>query len=309
MNALPPNRRLSSPGGPPPSSRPSRSSAVPPRGKAERAPANPKRSVRTRSEDSSRHRLWATRWLQRLSLMTGIIVVISASVLVAWGLRRYLHSSPRFAVRTVHVDGNVRRTAHQIIQRAGIEVGKNVFAVDEGEAAALLKADPWIEKATVTVDLPNDVSIQVVEREARALATIEGKLYLVDARGELFKRFVAGDPYDLPVVTGIDPDVVARDRETVAMTVRRALELMSDLDQAKISARYPVQELHLEPDGSLTVILGSDGISLVFGTPPYRAKVAKAGRILEELRYSKVKSAVLFLDNEAHPERVVVRMK
>ena len=55
--------------------------------------------------------------------------------------------------------------------------------------------------------------------------------------------------------------------------------------------------------------MGTDGLSLVFGRPPFRAKVAKADRILEELRFRKVKRAVMFLDNEAHPERVVVRMK
>lgn len=299
MSALPPNRRLSGPGDPPPSSRTSRPHAEP----AKRNPAR-KKAARPRAP-----RPWIGRWIQRLSLMTGIIVVLSASVMVAWGLRRYLRSSPRFAVRTVHVEGNARRTAHQIVSRAGIEVGTNIFAVDETDSAARLSADPWVEKATVTVDLPNDVTIQLVEREARALATIDGSMYLVDAQGELFKRHAEGDPSDLPIVTGIDPDAVARDREGVAMMVRRALELMSDLEQAKIAERHPLQELHLETDGSLTVVVGSEGLSLVFGTPPYRAKVAKAGRILEELRFRKVKSAVLFLDNRAHPERVVVRMK
>lgn len=248
-------------------------------------------------------------WFQRLSLMTGILVVVGASLLVAWALRKYLRSSPRFAVRVVHVEGNARRSTHQLSQRAGIVVGKNIFEIEESVAKADLEADPWISSATVTTDLPHSVYVKVVEREARALASIDRTLYLVDLNGEIFKELEEGDPHDLPVVTGIEPDAVARDRQAVTIRVRRALDLVSDLDKAGIAKRYPIQEIHVHPDTSLTLTMGTDGLALAFGTPPYRNKIAKADRILGELRHRQVKPAMIFLDNDAHPERVVVRMK
>jgi cell division protein FtsQ len=249
------------------------------------------------------------RWLGRLRLITGIIVVISASVLVAWGLRRYLRTSPRFSVRNVHVDGNVRRTPLSIAKRGGLDDGVNVFSIDEERVTALIADDPWIESATVDVELPNTVHVKVTEHDPRALAALDGQLYLVNGNGEVFKGWAEGDPSDLPVVTGITPSDIAGDREGATERIRRALSLVVDLEAAKIAERYPIQEIHIEPDASVTVIIGSDGLSLVFGTPPYRAKVDKASRILEELRYRDVKRAVMFLDNRAHPERVVVRMK
>ncbi len=248
-------------------------------------------------------------WLRRLSLMSGVIVVVAASVLVAWGLRRYLRQSPRFSVRTVEVEGNQRRTPHQIAKRAGIENGTNVFSIDEADAKAAVEADPWIATAEVSVELPSTVTIRVVEREARALSVIGGQLYLVDNFGDVFKEHVDGDPTDLPIVSGIDAEALRRDRESVTALIRRALDLVADLEQAKIAERYPIQEVNIAPDASVAVTIGSEGMRLVFGTPPFRNKVEKAGRILEELRYRNVKRATLFLDNKAHPERVVVRMK
>jgi cell division protein FtsQ len=248
-------------------------------------------------------------WLQRLSLFTGIIVVVAASLLVAWGLRRYLRTSPRFSVRVVQVEGNARRTPHQIAQRAGIETGMNIFEIDEQAALQAIGADPWIAQARVSTDLPSSVSIVVVERDARALAAVGGSLYLVDTGGEIFKELDEGDPHELPVVTGIDSDAIARDREAVTQRVRRALELCVDLEEAEIAKRYPIQEVHIAPDTGLTVTVGTDALALAFGTPPYRVKIAKAKRILGELRHLQVKPAVVFLDNEAHPERVVVRMR
>lgn len=248
-------------------------------------------------------------WLRRLSLFTGVIIVVSASVLVAWGLRRYLRQSPRFSVRTVHVEGNERRTPHQIAKRAGIESGTNVFGIDETSAKSAVEADPWIATADVSVELPSTVTIRVVEREARALAVVDGQLYLVDNFGELFKEHVDGDPTDLPIVSGVDAGALSRDRAAATALIRRALDLVADLEQAKIAERYPIQEVNIAPDAAMAVTIGSDGLRLVFGTPPFRNKVDKAQRILEELRYRNVKRATLFLDNKAHPERVVVRMK
>lgn len=273
------------------------------------APAPKNKPTKKNRAENNRAELPKRLWFQRLSLFTGIVVVVAASLLCAWGLRRYLRSSARFAVRVVSVEGNTRRTPHQISKRAGIVVGKNIFEIDEASAVAALQADPWISSATVSTDLPNSVFVKVVERDARALASIDSHLFLVDVGGDIFKECEEGDPHDLPVVTGIDSDMVARDREAVTIRLRRALDLLADLEQAGLAKRFPIQELHIERDTSVTITMGVDALALAFGTPPYRAKIAKAERILGELRVRQVKPAVIFLDNVAHPERVVVRMK
>ncbi|MBW2525905.1 MAG: FtsQ-type POTRA domain-containing protein, partial [Deltaproteobacteria bacterium] len=282
---------------------------VPPeRGKRVPPPTN-SRSGQARERHARVGRSTLAAWLARFRLLTGIIVVISASVLVAWGLRRYLRSSPRFAIKTVLVDGNQRRTAHQITKRAGIAVGDNIFVLDPQAAAAEVQADEWIEHAEVHRDLPNAVRIEVTEREARAVASIDGTLVLVDAKGTLFKRVKRGDPTDFAMVTGIEADAVAGDRAGVTERLRRVLDLVADLERVGIARRYPIQEVHLEPDDRIVVTVGSDGIALAMGQPPYRTKVERADRILVEVARRKAKPSVVFLDDEARPERVVVRMQ
>ena len=114
-----------------------------------------------------------------LQLVAGAAVVVAASISVAWGARRYVTTSPRFAVRTVLVEGERRRSAGAVADAAGVAVGKNIFALDLAHAGQLLAQDPWIERATVTRKLPSTVAISVVEREAYAAAVINGELYLV----------------------------------------------------------------------------------------------------------------------------------
>ncbi|WP_433934732.1 FtsQ-type POTRA domain-containing protein [Sorangium cellulosum] len=250
-----------------------------------------------------------SRHFRALQLLAGAAVVLFASTAVAWGARRYIVSSPRFAVRTVLVDGVQRRTAEQVASSGGIEVGKNIFTLDLELASASIAADPWIEKATVTRTLPSTVHVNVVERDAQALVAIGGDLYLATRDGELFKELAEDDPVDLPVVTGITGEQVARDRAGVVIAVRRLLDVVEDMARAGVARRYPIQELHIERDGSVVVTIGKEGIALHLGQPPYRDKVGQASRVLTELAQRKASASVIFLDNDAHPERVVVRMK
>ena len=242
-------------------------------------------------------------------LVAGAAVVLAASISVAWGVRRYLMHSPRFAVRTVLVAGEHRRSATTVASLGGVEVGKNIFALDLAQAGALITQDPWIERATVTRSLPSTVSITVTEREAAALAAIGGELYLVTRDGDLFKKIGGDDPSDLPVVTGLLPAQVANDRQGVVLSIKRALDMADEMERAGVTKRYPLEELHLEKDGALVATIGREAIALSLGQPPYRDKIEEAARILNEVARRKANAAVIFLDNDAHPERVVVRMR
>jgi cell division protein FtsQ len=244
-----------------------------------------------------------------LQLILGAAVVLVASIAVAWGARRYIMSSPRFAIRTVLVEGAARRTAEQIATAGGVSVGANIFALDPDAVSIAITTDPWIERASVARKLPSTIQITVVEREAQAAAAIGGDLYLATRDGELFKRFALADPEDLPIVTGILPEQVATDRAGVVLAVKRALDVLEELERTGIAKRYPVQELHLEKDGSIVVTIGKEAIALHLGHPPFRAKIEQGSRVLQEIGKRKANASVIFLDNDAHPERVVVRMR
>ena len=219
-------------------------------------------------------------------------------------------SSPRFAVRTVLVDGAHRRPADKIASEAGVAVGGNIFAIDLHDASlAVPAADPWIERATVTRKLPSTVQISVVEREARTIVSIGGDLYLATRDGDLFKRAGLEDSLDLPLVTGILPEQVASDRPGVVLTVKRLLDVADELDRTGISKTRALQELHLDKDGSLVATVGREAILVHLGQPPYRDKIEQASRVLGEVARRKANASILFLDNDAHPERVVVRMR
>jgi len=124
-----------------------------------------------------------------------------------------------------------------------------------------------------------------------------------------FKEYAAGDPFDLPVLTGVSTENLGEDRERELERVELALEALRQYGRQPLSRQHPAQEVHLEDDGSIVMTVGADAVTLELGHPPWRKKLVKATRVLGRVRAKGQLPGIVFLDNDAHPERVVVRMR
>jgi len=257
------------------------------------------------------------RWKHRLRAGAFAVLAVGSAFLIVYGLVRYTSQSPRFAVRVVEIHGNSRRSPDEIMKRAGVTMGQNIFAVNLEAMRAAILDDPWIDTAALSRRLPGTLSVDVTEREAGALVSVGPDLYLATRQGELFKKLEPGDPADLPIVTGVRADDLADaqsgaspERRSMRVSpVARALEVVAEYERMQLAKSLPVQEAHIEDDGSLTLSVGSDPTLLKLGSGSYRKRLEQAGRVLSELKSRGKTADVVFLDNEAHPERVVVRTR
>ena len=249
-----------------------------------------------------------TRLVNAARAVLGAALVLGLSTTVAWAARRHILSSARFAVEDVAVLGAHRRTADALLTEAGIAKGMNIFALDLDRARQKLLQDPWIETATLARHLPGKVVVQVSEREAGAIVALP-EAYLASRDGRIFKRLEAGDPVDLPIITGVTSDAVAADREGVTRTTVRALDLASEYEHGPLATRAPLQEVHVSNGGELTLVVGKDVVSVALGVPPYRRKLEETWRIFAELEKRGTHASVVMLDDEARPDRVVVRTR
>ena len=247
----------------------------------------------------------------------GFVMVVGIGGTVAWGARHYVKTSPRFAVSEIVTTGAKRRSPDELASIAGIAKGQNVFATDLDRARARLINDPWVSEATLARQLPGTIFLRVVEREAGGIvATNDGSAkaagggtYVVTREGAIIKRLETGDPTDLPIVTGVVLQHLMHDREGATRTVRRALDLAADYEHTPLARRSPLEEVHVEANGEMTLVIGKSAVALHMGSPPYRRKLEQALRVVAELDRRGAKPDSIMLDNEARPDRVVVRMR
>jgi cell division protein FtsQ len=249
-----------------------------------------------------------SRFMNAVRTFLGVTLVAGASVAVAWAARRHIMTSPRFAVAEVQVVGADHRPSEAIAAESGIAVGTNVFALDLDGARAAILADPWIAEVSLARRLPGTILVQVVERKAAALLAM-GDTFLATSDGEPFKKLEAGDPVELPLVTGLTTDTFSADRDGAMRSVRRAIDLAAEYDRGALARKAPLEEVHVEPDGAFTIVVGRSATELVLGGPPFRRKLEQAARVVAELEKRGAKADTIMLDNDARPERVVVRMR
>jgi len=251
---------------------------------------------------------WRRTW-SLIKLGAGVVLVLGISLGVAWGAHHYALTTTRFAIEQVEIQGARRLSSEQVANLAGVQVGQNIFKVDMAEAERRLVAHPWIQSARVTRQLPRELFIEVTEFEARAIASIGNELFLVTRTGEPFKALLDSDPFDIPVVTGVSQENLARDRARETDRIKIALEVLGHYERLPLSHAFPAQEVHLDDSGAVTLVVGRQGVSLKLGKGPWLLKLRMAERVMAKVQRQGEVPGIIFLDNAAHEERVVVRMR
>lgn len=265
--------------------------------------------VRSGSAGRGRLEEGAPGVVSTLRVLLGILLVVGVSIAVALGAYRYALNSPRFAIRSIDLDGGRRFGAEQVRALGGIAPKANLFALDTAGVERKLLENPWIARAQVSVRLPSTLKVSLKEREALAIAIVSGHPYLVSAEAEPFKRLDPGESADLPVITGVHSEELARNRRQELERLALALDVLREYRKLALSRTYAPQEVHLTEAGQVSLVVGQQGILIALGKGPFRQRLLMAERVVSEARRAGKLPSVVFADNVAHPERVVVRLR
>jgi cell division protein FtsQ len=259
--------------------------------------------IRGRSAEPTARKWHTLRRAGRFAAGVTVIAFLGAGVFMA---DRYARTAPAFATADIQINGLQFLTREQILQQAEIRVGKNIFAVSALDAEAKLREHPWIASAKVERRLPGRYTIELSERRAVALL-IMGEAFLVASDGTVFKKLEDGEPYDLPLITGLDQEPFAADRALRASALLNAVALLSEYTEVGLTRFESINEIHLGIDQDLSLTVGEDAVSVRLGNRPYRPKLGKLRQVLETLRQKNARAAYVYLDNAQHASRVTVR--
>lgn len=256
----------------------------------------------------------AARWERAkgplATLGRGVLALSLAigSLALARVLERWARQAPELALRTISVDGEERLSEAEVLGAAGVSLGDNVFARSEAEVQEALLGHPWIGEAHVERRLPGTLRITIRERVPAAILELE-EPYLISDEGAVFKTLEPGDPVDLPVITGIDRDRFFAERAFRTQVLTSIVGLLAEWRALGMDRREPIGEVHVEPDDALTLFVGDDGTEVRLGAGPYRGKIERLRRVMDELGSRHARPLYVYLDNLRRPDRVTVRVR
>lgn len=187
----------------------------------------------------------------------------------------FLPVPPPFQLReVVAVPKPTHLSEGELVKLVGVEKGAHLLTVSLSRVRRNLLKDPWIEEVTLARVYPGRLMVSLREQVPVALARTDG-LYLVNRGGELFKRVEAGDPKNLPVITGLK----GADRE-------RILSLIPIVDRFQDNeAIRPLglSEIHWDEKKGVTLYTMRPVIKVVLGTEQWESRLKKLGEILPEM--------------------------
>jgi cell division protein FtsQ len=135
----------------------------------------------------------------RLANATANLLYAAALAAIAYTGSRYLFASPAFSLKTIVVDGELRRVAREdIVAALQGRVRGTVFNVDLEAVRALFEGVPWVRRAQVRRGWPDRLEVRIEEHVALARWGQESGR-LVNTHGELFS---GRSDLALPVFSG-----------------------------------------------------------------------------------------------------------
>ena len=207
----------------------------------------------------------ATRWAKTLGLVALPVVLLAGFAAATY--------TPLFRLRDIHVEGTQSLRPGEVITRAGIGSGTNVFHLDTGSIVTALEADPWIRSATVERHLPGSVVITVQERTPIARVLVGTTSTVVAGDGIVLPGAAATG---LPEIRASVGELTDDDRTAAAA----ALEAIPPVVRARVSAvvAEPTGSLVMDLAGGLTVRYGVGGDQVAKATA-LRSVLAWASRV------------------------------
>ena len=104
-----------------------------------------------------------------------------------------------FKVQTFMVSGNARYTEQEIVESTGVEVGDNMFLLNNYAVSRQITTQlPYIESVSIRRGLPDTLIITVTECEAAAAVAQDGAFWLVSTGGQLLERVAAAQAAQYP---------------------------------------------------------------------------------------------------------------
>ncbi|MFP4453012.1 MAG: cell division protein FtsQ/DivIB [Desulfobacterales bacterium] len=188
------------------------------------------------------------------------------------------------SAQTIEIKGIKQLERKQVLEAAKISEGVNILSVNLSTARRRMLSLAWAAETEIRREFPDKFMIRIREHEPVAVIEL-GKIFLVNAEGEIFREADRQQFPELPLIAGAEYEdwVADNDRntkvcESVMFVIARARQDSSVLTSGNI------EKIMVDRELGLTLITGeypAEKIHLGFGE--YESKYQRLSKIISFL--------------------------
>lgn len=221
---------------------------------------------------------------------TTVFLAMLCIGLLAWTFRDAV-GGDLFRLHEIEVVGVSDELADLVRTYAAEPRGRYLWAIDERRVARRVALLPWARELRVTKQWPDSLRISLRSDKSVAQAIVDGHLVDVSSRGRMIATRRSASA--APLVQGAHNLADLK----MAMAARRSFNRVRSPDE--------LSELRVHALG--VSLYDREGVEYRIGRERFEARLRKAERVRKGLKQRRVRVNRMILDDDMHPNRVVVR--
>jgi cell division protein FtsQ len=162
-------------------------------------------------------------------------------------------------IREVEVEGIHHVTKPEVLERLVLKPGMGLHQVSTAFLAERVQTHAWIKEATVERRPPHLLHVTVLERTPAAIIRTGTDHWLSDENGYLLAKLGRQDDQTLPLLIGLDPQLLQRGEAGVRNAVQSGVVL------AKLIANTLDGRVEVDLTNFSNVVASANGVRFQFG--------------------------------------------
>ena len=264
------------------------------------------RKNRRKRDMGKLRRQWFGRLLAGLKLTGIVISLMAVSAVFMYGYAAVTQSE-YFRAERIRVNGNQRVSEARVLSQAGVDIGKNLLALNLRLVRKQLLAHPWIAEARVAREIPETITIQVTEHEPLARIDL-GRRFLINTKGRIFKEVQKEDPTDLPLIEGVEYGDISLGGDELSPVMASVVALLDICrEPASVIPYGEIERLRLDKEMGIALSLNGGRHLIKLGFDGFKTKLKRFERLRPVLEKNGKWRAYHIVDLN-NPDRIVVRL-
>lgn len=212
--------------------------------------------------------------------------VICAAIIggFGYGLLRWSEDDAPYAVRVVRVEGLNRLEENAILEASGVDMGGNLFAINEADTAAAVERLPYVRSCSVERIFPETLVLRIRERAPVATLMVNSHAYEIDREGVVLREYAALEVPSPPYITNA-PEMarVSPGDQLQHAAVHEALRVWTAFADTGMRTDVRVTELAAFHPDEIVMFAEEIPCEVRWGRGDYEVQAARLNVLWEEL--------------------------
>lgn len=212
-----------------------------------------------------------------------------------------MYNSDYFKIDKITVSGNNKIEEEKIILASGINTGMNIFEIKKNAVTENIKTHPWIKDVKITRNLPDEIQIEVIEREEEYVVQATGSYIYIDSEGVILSILGQKKEDDVIQLCNFSIDNVSIGNNIDLGEDVTMKQFMKFIDLTKNYNIYNDIILINNNEGKIEIALKDKRVIILGKLKDIDYKVVALDKILEDLKSKGIEGGTIDFTKGKYP--------